>query len=489
MSRVTLESRDSANTVFAGGAISFTDNDGFAVLRLGTTSTARFNSNGVVTQVGSNSPIIAGGLVIAGGSFGEFTFDRTDNAFPLLAGNARSANVFTTTPLTITTLGGFTGINGVDFLRFISNGPITQNAPITTNLLVARTLNDFGAQIVLEYLSNNAASLNIQTRNAANTAFSNGIISYADATGLSVVGLGTSSNASLIVGGAVDQAGAVAPITASGIQLIGPSTFTLDNPLNSIGTLSGSAGSINLFTSTPLAIGALFSTQGVATSSFLRVQARGDITQSRPITTPLLVARTLSDAFTQVLLNNPSNNVNQINMQSRNDGNTSFGAGRIVYADTNGFSIVSLGTNEQAVLRADAGEVNQVGASLPITLGVGLRLFGSASFLLTNQNNAIPALVGGAGNTSIFTTTPLFITQLGSTSGFQSTGDVSLVARGSITQDRFIRGVNLFAQTRNNAGADIILITPGNDFTGVVLQARNAADTQSVQATLQYEEN
>ena len=103
------------------------------------------------------------------------------------------------------------------------------------------------------------------------------------------------------------------------------------------------------------------------------------------------------------------------------------------------------------------------------------------------MNNSIPALAGNAGSLNLFTITPFSITTLGSASGFQSSGDVTLTARGAISQSAFLRGVNLNAKTLNDAGASIILRGPGNLFSGTTtLRARNAADTQDVNATLSY---
>lgn len=486
--QLTLESRNTGNTAFAGGNITYRDAGGFSLLRLGTTGVATFTAGGAANQTNSNSPLLASGLVLLG-SGGNFTFDRTDNAFSSLAGDTTSANVFSTLPITVAELGSTQGFAASSFLRMLSPAGVFQTRPITTDLLVVRTLNNGGAPIVLENASNNIARLNAQARNAANSDFAAGPIIYNDASGFTVLSLGTTGFASLFGAGAVNQTGAIAPITVAGLQTLGTPDYTLDNQLNSIPLYSGTANTINLFTITPLNIGPIFSSNGVVATTFARLQSRGTISQQGPIFTPLLVARTLNDGFTQVLLTNQTNNVNQINMQSRNAANTGFGAGRIVFADADGYSIVSLGTNEQAILRANSGFVNQTGALLPITLGQGVRLFGNGTFNLTNVNNAIPALAGNAGSVNIFTTTGLFVTQLGSASGFVSTGDVQLTARGPITQDRFLRGFQLVARTLNDAGANIILVTPGNQFTAVALQARNAADTEFVNAELLYEQN
>jgi hypothetical protein len=486
--QITLESRNLNNTAFDAGTITYRDANGFSLLRLGTTGNAFFTAGGAANQAGSNSPILASGLVLLGAA-GNYTFDRTDNQFGNLAGNTASANVFTTLPLTIAQVGASQGFVASNFLRVLGTSSITQTQPIVSDLLVARTLNDGGASIVLENASNNIARLNVQARNAANTAFASGAIIYNDASGFSVLSLGSTGPASLFAGGPVNQSGAIAPITVTGLQTLGAADYTLDNQFNSIPLFAGTGNTINLFTTTPLNIGPIFSSQGVVGSTFVRLQSRGNITQQGVIFTPLLVARTLSDAFTQVLLNNQTNNVGQINMQSRNAANTGFGGGRIVFADADGYAIVSLGTNEQAILRSNSGVVNQTGAVLPITVGQGVRLFGNGTFNLTNTNNSIPALAGNSGGVNIFTNTGLFITQLGSASGFVSTGNVQLTARGPIAQDRFLRGSQLVAKTLNDTGADIILITPGNQFVGVVLQARNAADTAPVDATLRYEQN
>jgi filamentous hemagglutinin family protein len=486
--QLTLESRNLNNTAFDEGPLTYRDTNGFSLLRLGTTGLATFTAGGAANQTGANSPLLASGLLLLG-SAGNYTFDRTDNAFSNLAGNTQSANVFSTQPLTVAELGSTQGFAASGFLRMLSAAGIFQTRPITTDLLVVRTLSNAGGEIVLENLGNNIARLNAQTRNAANSDFAPGPIIYNDASGFSVLSLGTTGFASLFGAGAVNQTGAVAPITVAGLQTLGTADYTLDNQLNSIPLYSGTANAINLFTITPLNIGPIFSSNGVVASTFARLQSRGNITQQGPILTPLLVVRTLSDSFTQTLLTNQSNDVNQINMQSRNAANTGFGGGRIVFADADGYSIVSLGTSEQAILRANSGVVNQTGALLPISVGQGVRLFGNGTFNLTNTNNSIPALAGNSGSVNIFTTTGLFITQLGSASGFASTGNVQLTARGPITQDRFLRGSQLVAKTLNDAGADIILITPGNQFVGVVLQARNAADTAPVDATLRYQQN
>ncbi len=488
VAQLTLESRNAGNTAFANGALSYRDTNGFSVLRLGTTSSTSLRSGGTVNQAGSNSPVITSGLNLQGGSAANYTLDRLDNAFAVLTGDVNTASVYDSLPIVIGSYAGSFGFNAASSLTMITPGTISQSSPITGDLVVARTMNNAGAQIFLNNPGNNMSRINLQVRNAANTAFANNDILYADSNGYSVQGLGTLARVSLASSGGagVDQAGALLPVTVGALQTSGPVVFTLDDTGNAFPLFAGTGASINLFTNTPLTFGTVFSLSGANVSSFLRAQARGSITQTQPLFGNLLVARTLSDTFTQVLLNNTSNNFNQINMQSKNAANNAIGAGRIVYADASGYSIVSLGTSEQAILRA-AGAVNQNGASLPITVGQGLRLFGAGAFTLSNVNNAIPALAGGAGGTEVFTTTPLFITQLGVASGYVSTGDVVLTARGAITQDRQLRGINLTAKTLNNAGANIILTTPGNFFSGTpLLRARNANDTADVAATLQY---
>src|SRR5207244_13131261 len=104
-------------------------------------------------------------------------------------------------------------------VNLVAGGAIDQTGPagfiidptavgaITTDALTVKTLNDAGAAISLASTANSANSVNLMSRNAADTANAGGAITYLDSTGVAIAGLGTTSTATITTSGAITSSG------------------------------------------------------------------------------------------------------------------------------------------------------------------------------------------------------------------------------------------------------------------------------------------
>ncbi|MFN5944051.1 MAG: filamentous hemagglutinin N-terminal domain-containing protein [Phycisphaerae bacterium] len=455
---LTIESLGASGANLGAQNIRFNDTDGFSILRLRSGGSMRLSSNGPVNQTNANSGLIVGGALTLLGS-GQWTLTDARNVVPTIAGEAFSLNLQNTGNISFGT--GIDGGSGFitdgtnNFLRVVTTGSISQSERVRGDQLVLRVVSDDDSFITLENPNNNFSRLTIESRTAGG-AVGFAPIAYRDADGFSLMRMTTGSDIYLQATGNVNQTGGNAGLVASGVMLSGSSgTWTFDRADNAFSRLAGTVnGSVNLTNTINLEIASINGANGISVGAgnFLRIINSGSITQSQPASGDLLVARTLSDSFTQILFNHPGNNFANINVQSNNRTNTGIGSGRIVYRDADGFSVQGALTNEQLILQAE-GSVNQLGSPLPIVAAGGMRLFGTGGYVFTRIDNRFPVLAGSTGTVFVTTGSSLLIGQLGATSGLNVTNNTTLTAFGSISQTRPLTvGGTLTATTRASGG-------------------------------------
>ena len=153
---------------------------------------------------------MTGNTTLAAGVGNDITFNNAGNNFSSVG--ITSGNNVTLRDTNALTLGTST-VTGA--LNVTAGGAITQSGPLTGTTLTAKTLNNGGAAITLNDPANNFATVNLSARNAADTANAAGAITYQDATGFDVSGLGTTSNAILTANGNITDSG---NIVVSGID-------------------------------------------------------------------------------------------------------------------------------------------------------------------------------------------------------------------------------------------------------------------------------
>lgn len=466
---LTVEGLNAAGTSLSGQTVRFRDFDGFSILRLRTNGAIRLDSNGAVNQTNANAGIVTGASLTLLGT-GQWSLTDARNIVPTLSGEGLSINLQNTGNIVFGAgIDGATGIvtDGLNnFLRVVTTGSISQTDTIRGDQLVLRAISDSDSFITLESPTNNFSRLTLESRTTGGAA-GFAPIAYRDADGFSLMRMTTGSDIYLQAMGNVNQTGGNAGLVASGLMLSGTSgTWTFDRADNAFSRLAASVnGNLNLTNTIDLEIASINGANGVSVGAgnFLRMINSGSITQSQPVSGDLLVARTLSDTFTQILLNNPANNFVGINVQSNNRTNTGIGSGRLVYRDVDGFVVNAALTNEQLILQGEA-PVTQLGATLPIIANGGMRLFGVGGYVFTRNDNRFPVIAGSAGTVFITTGSSLQIGQLGATSGLTVTNNATLSAFGAISQTRpLVVGGTLTATTRASGGLGSITLSDLNN--------------------------
>ncbi|HLP85551.1 MAG TPA: hypothetical protein VK157_14475, partial [Phycisphaerales bacterium] len=492
VNQLTLETLSTNGATLAANNIRFRDDDGYSVLRLRTAGSGRLGSNGAVNQTNANSGIFVGGSLSLLGT-GEWSLTDARNIVPIFAGEGLSINLLNTVDMVIGT--GVDGTSGVatdgtnNFLRIVNNGSIAQTDRIQGDQLVLRVVSDGDSFITLDNTNNNFARLTLESRTTGGAAgFSP--ITYRDADGFSLIRVTTASDAWFHASSAVNQTGANAPIVADRLQLTGSSgSWTLDRSDNSFGLLAAAVnGNVNLTNTRDLVIGSLNGTDGVAVGSgnFFRVVNAGNISQTHAISGDLLVVRTLSDVFTQALVNHPGNNFASVILQSNNRANSGLGAGRLAYRDVDSYSVHGAQTNEQLLLHAE-GPVNQLGGTQPIIANGGMRFFGPGGFVFTRTDNRFPMIAGNTGTVFLTTATSLAVGQLGATSGLTTTTNATLTSYGAISQTRpLVVGGTLTATTRASGTGSITLSDLGNRATTANFQVYNGSSTNSAAGNVDW---
>jgi hypothetical protein len=399
----------------ANAAILYTDANAVAVAGInnGTGGTA-----GAVT-------LLAGDAITQTGAISASTLTATtrNNAGAAITLNHAANNAATLNLQVRDAAGGansaaaiqYTDINGVSIsginngtgaggnVTLVAGGAITQTGAIKAGVLSAKTLNNTPAAITLTNAGNDAASIVLQSRNAADADRTAAAIAYTDVNAVVIDGInaGTGSAATgtlaLNTVGAITQTGAVAVTGTTTLAAGAANNITLNNATNNFtGAVSVVSGNnVSLRDTNALAIGAS------TVSSSLALTAGAAITQTGAITAPTLTAKTLSAGTANITLNNAANEAATVDLRARNVADTAQ-CGRCDFLpDATGFDVAAVNTTGALTLQSN-GNITQSGAMSAASLAVAGTGAGSLNFGTQTNNiatlNAITAAGGFALN-------------------------------------------------------------------------------------------
>ena len=394
----------------------------------------------VVTDGYINQQLTTANLVVSTGtSTDNLTEDLTLDAAAIITwGNTNSLTLIGNNSVVLngtisnTTAAGQLFITGgsIDINNSITvtSGTVTLNGTSAVNEGVAGTITASG----LELLGSGPFALT----NAGNeigilAASTTGAISYQDATGFSIgvvngtVGINTGGNTlTLQAGGAVTQAQGV---TASGLELLGSGTFTLNSVgTNDITTLAVNTTAAVVYTdANGFDVGTVNSTSGATvTGGNLTLRATGAVTQSQKITATGL----------ELLGNGPYTLTNASNNITTLAANTN---GAISFTDVDGFAIGTVNATA-GITTAVSNVTLQSGGAVTQTQKITaatLELLGTGSYTLQNASNDINTLAANTtGAVKFRDSTALSIGTVNATSGITTSGsDIVLQTGGTLT--------------------------------------------------------
>jgi trimeric autotransporter adhesin len=295
-------------------------------------------------------------------------------------------------------------------LTATAGGAVTQSGALSSSggasTLTVTTLNNAGAPITLNNAANNFVNVNLNARNAADTANAPGAIIYRDTNAVNATQIRTTSTVDLTAGGSITDSGALAgsTLTATTLNDAG-AAITLDTATNDFATVNLRARNA---TNTADANGALsyrdanaFDVAAAETTNTVTLTGAGAITDSGTLTGSTLSATTLNNAGAPITLDSATNNFANIDLSARNAANSANAPGALTYRDTDAINVNQIRTTSTAGLTA-GGAITQTGA---IT-AAGLQVTTSGPVTLNNAANAISTLaasVTGAGDALSFT--------------------------------------------------------------------------------------
>ena len=254
-----------AVSVATGNNVSITDANALVLGASTVSGTLAVNTTGAITQSGALA--VTGVTTLAAGSASDITLNTAANNFSTVA--ITSGNNVVLRDANALVLGASTTAAS---LSVVAGADITQSGIVITPTFNAKTLSAGVANITLTNSANNVTTVNLQARNAGDTANGSGAIQYADATGFDVAAISTTGNATLSASGVVTQSGAV---TATGLALTGAGgAYTLNNASNAITTLAANTGSVDFKQTGALIVGTV-GTAGVTTTGVARIETTG----------------------------------------------------------------------------------------------------------------------------------------------------------------------------------------------------------------------
>ena len=267
-----VSSMSGAIDATAGGAI--TESGGGA---FGTSGLLTTNSTSGQTLNGANT---VGSFNATNATSGTVQLVNTGALSMTGISQAVGGNVIITNTGTVGVNGAATVASGN--LTITATDAVSQTATITAGTLTVKTTKDGGAAITLTNASNAANRIDLQSRNAADTANDAGTISYRGATGFVVAAVQTTVNATLQNAAAVTETGA---ILASGLELLGSGDYTLTNSGNHVTALAGSTtGNISYQDSGSFAVGTVNTVGLTATGKNITLNSAGAIAFSGNVT-------------------------------------------------------------------------------------------------------------------------------------------------------------------------------------------------------------
>ena len=366
-------------------------------------------------------------------------------------------------------------------LTATAGGAVSQSGALSSSggasTLTVTTLNDAGAPIILNNAANSFVNVNLNARNAADTADTPGAITYRDTNAVNATQIRTTSTVDLTAGGSITDSGALAgsTLTATTLNDAG-AAITLDGATNDFATVNLRARNA---TNTADANGTLtyrdanaFDVAAAQTTNTVTLTGTGAITDSGTLTGSTLSATTLNNAGAAITLDSATNNFANIDLSARNVANSANAPGALTYRDTDAINVNQIRTTSTAGLTA-GGAITQTGA---IT-AAGLQVTTSGPVTLNNAANAISTLAASvieAGSALSFTNGgALSVGTVNGVSGVSTTnGSITLTANtGGLTVTNTPAFVDVNAGTGpvtlNANGANQVLTTgAGANVTG-----------------------
>ncbi|MDH4226368.1 MAG: filamentous hemagglutinin N-terminal domain-containing protein [Deltaproteobacteria bacterium] len=403
------------NITYRGGAVSFTDANGFVlgstgIVNVTTPTVAAVQNvtlnvtNGSVTEPGTGV-ILAAGLDLLGGINATYTLGGANNITGNLTGSTGTVYFNDVT-------GGF-GVGNLTastLLTLKSTGMVTQVAGTIINTPRLELLGVGGA-----YNLDPVSTWNTVDTIAANTTSvklkdSGGLtIDSLNGTGTPTNGITTVGDTILINDGTIDNT--AQPIIAAGLKVDVTATPTqiilLGNTANNVTNINllTSGGDITYVDADGVNIAALdSSTEGINTAdavSLVSITAKGDVTQSSATGTGEIIGGTLTVVTTGAAVGGKIDLSTEINNTATIDL-TSVSGQPISYKDADDFTITGLSAGT-GLVTLYYGQTTPTGAVLDgaaFTLGGSLMVFATGD---VTQSSAI-TLPSGTGVLTVDTT-------------------------------------------------------------------------------------
>ncbi|MDX1901184.1 MAG: hypothetical protein SFW66_04150 [Gammaproteobacteria bacterium] len=431
--------------ITSGNNVSITDANALILGASTVSGTYNVTTSGALTQSGTLT--ITGLATFTAGTANDITLSTTTNNFStvkVISGN--NINIRDTNAIVLD------AISASGTLTITAGNAITQTAGLSGTTLTAKTVLTGGAAITLTNPSNNFTTINLSARNTADTANAAGAISYVDADGFDISGMGTTSTLSLTASGSITQSGA---ISATGVDTFAAGSandITLNNGSNDFGTVAITSGNnISMTDANALILGAS------TVSGTYNVSTSGAITQSGALT--ITGAATFAaGAANSITLSNASNDFSTVGITTGNN---------VSLTDTNAL-VLGTSTISGTFGVTTSGAITQSG-TLTIT-GVTTLAAGSGNNITLNTGtNNFSTVAITSGNNVSFTDTNAVILGASTVSG-----SYDVITSGAITQSaaQTVTGTSSFT-----AGANAITLTTAtNAFTGAVSLSNSGAN-------------
>ncbi len=467
-----------ALSVSSADDVTLVDTDDIDLGAITAQATVTVTAGGAVTDSGdlSGSTLTVKTKADLGAAI---TLDRAGNAFTTVDLRARNAadNANAAGAITYRDTNGFdvAAANTTSTVTLTGGDAITDSGNMAGTTLTAKTLKDTGAAITLNSSGNAFTTVNLQARNAADSANAAGAIAYVDADGYDVSGVNTSSTLSLTSGGAITDSGAIVAGDTTSIAAGSGNDVTLNTSSNDFATVAITSGNnVTLVDTNGIILGAS------TVSGNLDVTASGTITDSGALAvtgTTALAAGTTND----ITLDTSTNDFGgALSVSSADD---------VTLVDTDDIDLGAI-TAQATVTVTAGGAVTDSGDLSGSTLTVKTKADLGAAITLDRAGNAFTTVDLRARNAADNANAAGAITYR-DTNGFDvaaanTTSTVTLTGGDAMTQSGAMAGTTLTAKTLKDAGAAITFNNASNAFTTVNLQARNAADDADASGAITY---
>lgn len=469
-------------------------------------------ATGAITQTGAirGTSLVAKTLNNAGAAITLANASNDFSSIDLRARNAAdSANA--AGAISYSNANGFNvaNISTTSTINLIGGGNMTQSGAMAGTTLTAKTLNNAGASITFLNAANALTTINLSSRNAADTANAAGMISYRDSNALDIASLATTDSTNIIAT-SLTQSGAmtVNNLVAKTLNNAG-GVITFNNAANSVNSIdlrvrnaadtANAAGAINFVNAGSVNVAT------IATASTANVTAMGAITDSGNITATTLTTNSVGGTILDFghnltgfnAINSSSGNIQLANTGALSiTGVTLSGGGNLIINNTGTLTItgtLNIGNGDVSITSTGAISDSTAGAVISTNL-LALKTLANAGAAITLDNvnlhnvntvnlqarNAADT-ANAAGAISFRDITGFDVAQLNTTS------TATLLAGGAMTQSGAMTGSTLTATTLNNTGSDITFNNSSNLFTNINLQTRNAANSADMNGIITYQ--